>query len=399
MFALFAVACLGHLVLMVGSHNWFYGLRMSKRAGDLVHLVHAGLVLALPGAWLLGWVSLDDLFDPANLATPLAPVVVYLWLCVLTAVVWLPALTVYRLRRVPPISDVRREVVDVARQLGHRPVGNGHHAFLARLPGTEIFHIEYVEMTLRPPRLPAALDGLTILHLTDLHFHGTPDRDYYRVILDRCTAWTPDVVAVTGDISDSPLHHRWILPLLGRLRWRVAAFAILGNHDYRYDVQQIRRRMRRLGMVVLENNWQPLAVRGETINVIGHEGPWLEPAPDLSGCPAGPFRLCLSHTPDHFRWARRQGIDVVLAGHVHGGQVRVPIFGSLLVPSRCGRRFDCGTFAKGGTLMHVGRGLSGEHPVRFNCLPEVTLITLRSPQGGLEQRGSNAGASEIGERA
>ena len=108
--------------------------------------------------------------------------------------------------------------------------------------------------------------------------------------------------------------------------------------------------------------------------------PWLKPAPDLTGCPTGPFRLCLSHSPDTIRWARRAEVDLMLSGHVHGGQVRFPVFGSMLVPSQYGRRYDCGTFAEGGTLMHVGRGVSGEHPVRYNCLPEVALLTLRRPQ-------------------
>jgi predicted MPP superfamily phosphohydrolase len=379
-FALFAAACLGHLVLVIGSHNWFYGSRHPKWAGDVFHLIHALLVLALPAACLAGWgLHLHGLFDPAGFSTPAAPLVAYLYLCVLTAAVWLPAVTLYRWRRREPAAEPRSEVVDVARFLGRKPVGEGRHAFLAHLPGTEIFHIEYRESTLSPARLPPAWDGLTILHLSDLHFHGTPDGDYYRVILDRCASWMPDIVALTGDVADSPTHHRWIVPLLGRLRWRIAAFAVLGNHDHRHDVPVIRRRLKRLGMQVLDNSWAQVQVRGSPLVVLGHEGPWLLPAPDLSGCPADPFRLCLSHTPDNVGWARSNDVDLVLAGHVHGGQIRFPVVGSLLVPSRYGRRYDAGAFAVGQTLLHVSRGVSGEYPVRYNCLPEVTLITLRAP--------------------
>jgi predicted MPP superfamily phosphohydrolase len=377
-FALFAAACVGHLALMVTSHNWFYGLRLPRWASDIVHLVHGILVLVLPAVCLVGWGSdLHRLFEPTALHGPAAALAVYLWLCVLTAVVGLPVDAFIRWRRREPGTALRSEVVNVSRHLGRRPLGDGHHGFLGRLPGTEIFHIEYLEKTLHPPRLPAALDGLTILHLSDLHFHGTPDRDYYRVILDRCAAWMPDIVAITGDVADSPIHHRWILPLLGRLRWRIGAFAILGNHDHRYDVPIIRRRLRKLGMEVLANTWVQTSVRGEPMSVIGHEGPWLMPAPDLSNCPIGPFRLCLSHTPDNILWGQQHGVDLMLAGHVHGGQIRFPVFGSMLVPSRFGRRYDCGTFAVGETLLHVSRGVSGEHPVRYNCLPEVTLLTLR----------------------
>jgi predicted MPP superfamily phosphohydrolase len=168
-----------------------------------------------------------------------------------------------------------------------------------------------------------------------------------------------------------------VVPILGRLRWRLAAFAILGNHDYWYEPPFIRRRLRRLGVRVLENGYEQIDVRGQPLVVIGHEGPWLRPAPDLADCPAGAFRLCLSHTPDNIRWARRQGVDLMLSGHVHGGQVRVPVFGSLLVPSRYGRRFDCGTFAEDPTLLHVTRGLGGQEPLRYGCKPEVVKLILR----------------------
>jgi len=66
----------------------------------------------------------------------------------------------------------------------------------------------------------------------------------------------------------------------------------------------------------------------------------------------------------------------MLSGHVHGGQIRLPWIGSILVPSRYGRRYDCGTFAEAPTLLHVSRGVSGEHPLRYHCKPEVTLLTL-----------------------
>ncbi len=135
-FALFAIAFLGHFVLMTRSHNWFYGQNYSKRTGDIVHLVHALLVLALPVGCLRfwGW-QLDGLFDLREIATPGGPVIVYLWLCVFVGAGWFPALTVYRLYRREPVSNVRSEVVDIAKQLGSPPVGEGHHAFFTRSTG------------------------------------------------------------------------------------------------------------------------------------------------------------------------------------------------------------------------------------------------------------------------
>ena len=192
-----------------------------------------------------------------------------------------------------------------------------------------------------------------------------------------CRDWEPDLVAITGDIVDSDMHHRWIVPALGRLRWKEAAFAVLGNHDSWHEPMLVRRRLRRLQIRVLGNSWAEIKVRGERLAVIGHEGPWFLPEPDLSGCPQGVFRLCLSHTPDHIRWAQQHGIDLMLAGHNHGGQIRFPLIGSVFVPSRYSRRYDCGSFHEPPTLLHVSRGLAGKEPARYNCRPEVTKIVLR----------------------
>jgi predicted MPP superfamily phosphohydrolase len=378
MLLLFAGACLGHLVLMIVSHNWWYGLPLPRGTGTIIHLVHGLLILAFPlgmlwafGCDLAGLTLVSSTFSWPQLVAS------YVVVCAVIGFIALPLNTARRLLRRDPTVEKQSQVFDVAKQLGYRPVGTSKERLLTYLPGNEAFSVEMIERTICLPRLPAAWDGLTLLHLSDLHLKGTPDREYFHFVMDRCADWQPDLVAVTGDIADSMHHMRWIVPILGRLRWRIAAFAILGNHDHWYDAPFIRRRLRRLRMNVLSNTWQQIEVRGEPLVVVGHEGPWLRPEPDLTCCPREPFRLCLSHTPDNIRWARRAGVDLMLSGHVHGGQVRFPLFGSVLLPSRYGRRYDCGVFDETPTLLHVSRGLSGDHPLRYLCRPEVTRLTLR----------------------
>jgi predicted MPP superfamily phosphohydrolase len=379
---LFAAACLGHLVLLVGTHNWVYGLHLPRRLGDLMHLVHAGAFVG--GVGLLWHWTGGDVLCLFRWEEPLAARLLlasYVTLCWGYAGVVLPIVTLRRWRRRPPAALVeqRSQVLDTVKQLGFLPIGLGREGFLTRLPGNQVFQVELNELTLELPRVPPAWDGLKILHISDLHLKGTPDRTFFRVVMDRCSAWEPDLVAVTGDIADSIHHQQWIIPVLGRLRWQCAALAILGNHDYWYDPTFIRRRLGRLRFEYLGNSWRQLTVRGEPMLAIGNEAPWSQPPPDLSDCPAGPFRLCLSHTPDNIRWARRHAIDLMLAGHVHGGQICLPIVGPVFMPSRYGRRYDCGLFQESPTLLHVSRGLSGEHPLRFNCRPQATLLTLRTP--------------------
>jgi predicted MPP superfamily phosphohydrolase len=130
--------------------------------------------------------------------------------------------------------------------------------------------------------------------------------------------------------------------------------------------------------VVLGNSWRELRIRGESVVVIGNETPWYSPAADMAEAPAGRFRLLLSHTPDTIAWARANSVDLMLAGHVHGGQVRLPVVGSLFVPSRYSRKYDGGVFEESPTVMHVSRGLSGREPLRIGCRPEVSRLTLRS---------------------
>jgi predicted MPP superfamily phosphohydrolase len=376
-FALLLIAWVGHLVWFIASHNYFWGRSLEKWLGDLVHLCHLLLVLGLwPVAVLVfGW-DLAGLLDLSTTCVWQRLLQVYLVFCLLTVLVWLPVLTWLRACRKDAAREVRTEVVNLAEALGQRPFDPGQRAFFAYLPGNQLFHIAYVEKTLLLPRLPPAWEGLKVLHLSDLHLHGVPNRDYFRAIMARCAAWQPDVVAITGDLVDSDTHHRWLIPLLGRVPWNDLAIAILGNHDHRHPVEPIRRRLRRLGMHVPVNTWQEVTLRGERLILIGHEGPWLPPEPDLSDCPREGFRLCLSHTPDNFSWAQRHGIDLMLSGHVHGGQIRIPVFGSVLVPSCYGRRYDQGTFVAGPTLMHVTRGISGAYPARYDCLPEVNLLRL-----------------------
>lgn len=285
----------------------------------------------------------------------------------------------YLLRRAAPqLVKQTAQTVDVAKELGYPPVGHGKAARQCKLPLNQCFQVEFTEKTLVLPQLPDAWDGLTLLHLTDLHLNGAPDRPFFHYVMDRCMKdGVPDFLMLTGDVVDSEWHHRWVVPVLGKLRWNLGAFAILGNHDAWYDVTLIRRRLRRVGMTVLGNSWQQIDVRGQPMIVVGHEGPWFTPLADMTACPPGIFRLCLSHTPDNIPWARANQIDLMLAGHVHGGQIRLPVLGSVFVPSRYSRKYDCGTFYETPTVMHVGRGLSGQHPLRFFCKPEVTRIVLR----------------------
>jgi uncharacterized protein len=376
------IAWVGHTAVLVFSLNWWYGTGYPHKLLTLVRYSHGLLVVLFPIAI---WQTFD--FDSWQVDRSRESLLILLWtywfgiyrvVCILVALGILPWITVRRLLYRPSALRSNHTItLDAARELGFKPAGNGKYRLMANLPGNDIFRVDFAEKTLALPNLPKSWDGLSILHITDLHLSGTPDRRFFELVADRCRQWEPDIVAFTGDTVDSIWHHRWIIPVLGRLRWKTAGLAILGNHDSWYEPGAVRRRLQRIGLKMLDNSWTQIDVRGVPMIVVGNEMPWFKPAPDLSDCPDQGFRLCLSHTPDNILWARENRMDLVLAGHNHGGQIRFPIFGSALVPSRYSRRYDCGVFDEGLTVLHVCRGLSGQHPLRFNCRPEVAKLVLR----------------------
>ena len=387
---LWLVAAVGHFALCVHAVNWLQSTRFRgwwiKLLRRVVHGLNVGLPMALliwrpellthPGAWL-------------HLPPALAAYVGFVFLI---GGGYVPFMLLERWRRRPPALQ-RHQLVHLLRPaetLGGKPYGQGKRAWLAHLPANEIFDVEITERELVPPRLPREWDGLTILHLSDTHFCGVPALPWFELVMDHLGQVRADLLLITGDVVDSPRHYHWIRPLLGRLRWRYGAYAVLGNHDSYLDVQRIRDELRTLGIEPLGGRWTQLALRGHTLTLIGNELPWLRPGPDLTNCPPGGFRLCLSHAPDQLAWCRRHGVDLMLSGHCHGGQIRVPGVGAVFVPSRFSGRYDQGLFWEPPTLLHVSRGLAGTYPVRYRCRPEVTWLTLRAPQlhhnaAGVEQ--------------
>jgi predicted MPP superfamily phosphohydrolase len=116
--------------------------------------------------------------------------------------------------------------------------------------------------------------------------------------------------------------------------------------------------------------------RGHALAIGGTELPWMGDAADFCNVSENAFRLLLSHSPDQFAFAKQHNVDLMLAGHTHGGQIRLPLLGPVYCPSVHGPLYSDGVYFEAGTALHVTRGLSGETPVRLNCPPELALLVL-----------------------
>jgi predicted MPP superfamily phosphohydrolase len=302
----------------------------------------------------------------------------------LVAALWVSRRITYR----PPaaILSTHRERVDICSALGCVPLSGRFASFCRRLPCNQIFSLRIEQHEMQFARLPAALDGISIVHLSDLHFTGRITKEYFQEVVRRVNDLNPDLVAVTGDLVDHAPYINWLPDTLGRLRATAGVFCVFGNHDPRTgDLDRLRRTLADSGLKYLGGRWQTVDLREESLLLAGNELPWIGPAADMRACVAAavgrerdrPFRILLSHSPDQFAWAQRWDFDLMLAGHTHGGQFCLPLVGPVLSPSWHGVLYAGGTFAAGPTLMHVSRGTCSELPLRWNCPPEISKIILR----------------------
>jgi len=253
-----------------------------------------------------------------------------------------------------------------------------------RIPLNQIFELAVEQIELPIEQLPEELDGYRIAHFSDLHFTGHISSEMTSHVVDQANQWAPDLVALTGDIIDHGPCISWLKDALGHAQAPDGCYFVLGNHDTRVAApQQIRDEMVSIGWRDIGGTCCDATLRrgfgeGVRAQILGNELPWFSaPSTDeVQNSNAG-FRLLLSHSPDQLWWARRHGIHLMLAGHTHGGQGRLPLVGPVLSPSWHGSRFASGEFYKTPTTMHVSRGISGTHLLRINCRPQLSLLTLR----------------------
>jgi uncharacterized protein len=384
------LALLGHAFFWIGLVNRMHAFGISRRIVKLLTIVFFACALLIP----IGIGRFCDI-GPEGFATlPCKPVEAETLVLLVTAYVvlcWaLAPITLLRLiwmRVFTPTPEIVRfhgrqpAAIDVASAAGGR---RGHH-WLTRLPLNEILRMEVTQWILDVPRLPPALDGLSIVHLSDTHFTGRIGKAYFHEAVRVSNELQPDLVCITGDIVDKSVCIDWIADTLGRLTARHGVYVVLGNHDRHVDYGRLRRALPESGLVDLGGRWRSVVINGAPVELGGHEGPWFDGLVDASARSSGAFhapyglRIVLAHTPDQFAWARRNDVDLLLAGHTHGGQIRIPPLGAILSPTWDGVKYISGVFYNPPTILHVTRGLSADLPIRWNCPPEIACLRLRAP--------------------
>jgi uncharacterized protein len=380
-------ALLGHAALWIGFVNRVHAVALHKYVAKVFSGLGYGLLIFPPLVALALWLhSGQPLWDWLRDAAEIDLLWFYVVLCWVIAAMII-ALWVYRrwLFRPPAqIQSQRTTVVNLSKGRSD-PLAIGRWArIFTHFPGNQFLELAIEELEIALPRLSPQLDGLSMVHLSDLHITGQIAVDFFHDVVDRANALRPDIMVITGDIIDDIELIDWIPQTLGRLEAPLGVYFVLGNHDwFTGQTSLIRQVLTGTGLIDVAGRWQRLEMAGAEIVLAGNERPWFNPAPDLNKCPPRTpdelqLRLLLAHTPDCFRWACRGDFDLMLAGHTHGGQVRFPLIGPILSPSWRGVKYASGTFYSAPTLMHVSRGISAETPLRLNCRPELAKIVLRA---------------------
>jgi predicted MPP superfamily phosphohydrolase len=238
-------------------------------------------------------------------------------------------------------------------------------------------------------RLPEAFSGMRIAQISDLHYAEYTEPYYIRQVVARVNALRPDLVLITGDfISMAPIEKpeaRAYAPLCAQILSSLSCplrYAVMGNHDWSVNAPYVTECLEHVGIVVLTNQYLPLERDGARIWLAGLADA-ISPLIDFQKA-IPPYALAdgepvilMGHEPDTLDVVARYGVDLMLSGHTHGGQVRIPFLRPFFLPP-LGQRYIAGHFTRRRTQLYVNRGIGAVGlPFRFNCPSEITEITLR----------------------
>lgn len=254
-------------------------------------------------------------------------------------------------------------------------------------------HVMAQEVLVRLTRLPEAFEGFRIAQISDIHFGPYMGTAGVERAVRLAQSFQPDLLALTGDFvahpwgqPNGPAGARFVEPCADVLApWKeVRQFAVLGNHDHWNDAGIVQSGLSERGVSVLRNAAAPIERGNSRIWIAGIDDAWMRMADlnvTLRAIPPDETTILLAHEPDFADHASRFPVDLQLSGHSHGGQVRLPGVGALILPTLA-RKYPMGLNRVGSLQVYTNAGLGVINPpVRFLCPPEVTFMTLSRDRG------------------
>ncbi len=249
---------------------------------------------------------------------------------------------------------------------------------LAGLQSGERFLVNHERIWL--DALPDAFSGLRVVQISDIHHGLFLPKEWLSQAVEQANQLHPDIVALTGDfITYSKQNIGPAAEILGRLRARYGVYAVLGNHDFRVDPGAITQALRHQHIDVLRNRHVALRFGGASLYMAGVDdyGYGADVRRAMRGIPRDAATVLLAHNPRIISLAARQGVSLVLSGHTHGGQVNLPLLGTVYGRSPERLRYKMGWDRLGMTQIYVSRGIGTiVLPWRVRCPAEITDIEL-----------------------
>lgn len=243
--------------------------------------------------------------------------------------------------------------------------------------------VEKLTLLLEKENLPPSFKNLKFVHLTDLHSKNFGKKE--KKVLNILDQLKPDFIFITGDIVDWTTRNfkscqRFWHELTKNYQGRV--FAVFGNHEHLNPrFKELLPLLRESGIEVLNNQAKEITIKEVSFYLIGVDDPHfgyddIEKA--MQGVGNEGVKILLAHSPEIFRKVKGKNINVVLTGHTHAGQVNIPLLVDLILPLKYDRKYKKGLFKEKNTYLYVNRGIGTTIlPVRFNSLPEITLINFK----------------------
>jgi uncharacterized protein len=282
----------------------------------------------------------------------------------------------------PLLSITRRKFIRLAATAGVAALAADTTLFAPNFP-----RIVRQEITLR--RWPPRLDGFTIALLSDFHYDPYFSVHPLRSAIGMVNGLRPDLIALTGDFvsvpwfgdpADAASAAEPCAQLLRQMQAPHGLWAVMGNHDGFTDPDRITSTLRSTGIQVLSNQSVGIERDGARFWLSGIDDV-LAGTPDLDAAlhdiPSNEAAVLLAHEPDYADTVARYAVDLQLSGHTHGGQVRVPFVRPLFLPDLA-KKYVWGLYQIRDLVLYTNPGLGTVNvPVRLNCPPEITLLTVR----------------------
>ncbi len=381
--AIFLFSLLGHGYLWIALVNRLHGWAGPRRLIDVLTYACTAAFAMLPLLVAWQWWEWGSDFFTAKPANPLTHfALVYCLGCAMLGLGQLLAKFVRGFRDDDPQAVISKEQRFVGPPQTFPPdtLQGLYPRLLGWVPGNQALRLAVDTKRLALPRLPQQLDGLRIVHISDLHVTGRIGPAWFQHVADVVNSLNADVIMVTGDLVENEKCRAWLNDCLGKLRAQYGVYFVIGNHDLFIDAPRTVADLTSLGLIPMGGTSVLAQWNDYPVLIAGNELPWERRLADLSQPEhthaMRPLRILLMHSPDQFDWACESDGDLALAGHTHGGQICFPILGAVAAPSLYGTRFAGGTFRRGNTVMHVTRGISGETPMRWRCPPEIAVLEL-----------------------